>query len=445
MGATKTSVAKRRDTVFTLPTITLFFTASLLLGLTGRAQNVHSADAFVDSIGLNIHLIDADSPYGDFSAVERTLRTLGIRHVRDGLIDTQWMPYFTRMNTLGRDGIKCIFITNPHQTIELLQSYPDRMKDSFEGYEAPNESDDGHDKDWAANLNRFLPDLAIAARTGHRGVAFPIIGPSFVHAESYSALRGTSQYFDFANLHNYFAGRNPGTAGWGSNGYGSLSWDFDLIDKAWPGLPVVTTETGYRNDLSDPQGIPDSVAAKYLPRLLLEQYARGIRRTYIYELADVTHAQQGIHNEFGLVRSDFSPKPAYLAIQHLIALLADPGPAWAPRDLALSLSGELSNVHHLLFAKRDGTYLLAIWQEVPGYDVNSKKILPVPPQQVMYALPNPFLVEQMRLNEDGSLAEEAPDLTSRGAISVDDRVTLLKITPPSTAKKAPAVRGASEK
>ena len=141
-------------------------------------------------------------------------------------------------------------------------------------------------------------------------------------------------------------------------------------------------------------------------------------RTYIYELADVTHVQQGIHNEFGLVRSDFSPKPAYLAIQHLIALLADPGPAFAPRDLALSFSGELSNVHHLLFAKRDGTYLLAIWQEVPGYDVNSKKILPVPPQHVMYALPHPFLVEQIRLNEDGSLAEEAHDLTSRGAISV---------------------------
>lgn len=428
------SVTKRRVTASTLPRITVLFIASLLPALAGRAQNIHSADAFVDSIGLNIHLIDSDSPYGNFPAVESALRTLGIHHVRDGLIDTQWMPYFTRMNALGRDGIKCIFITNPNETTELLQSYPERMKDSFEGYEAPNEYDDGQDKEWAATLNRFLPVLAIAARTGHRGAAYPIIGPSFIHTESYSALLGTSQYFDFANLHNYFAGRNPGTAGWGSNGYGSLSWDFDQIDKVWPSLPIVTTETGYLNDVSDHQGIPESVAAKYLPRLLLEQYARGIRRTYIYELADVTHAEQGIHNTFGLVRSDFSPKPAYLAIQHLIALLADPGPDFTPHDLAFSVSGELSNVHRLLFAKRDGTYILAIWQEVPSYDVNSKKILPVSPQQVICAFPQPFLAEQFRLNDDGSLTTEARDLTSRAVIAVDDRVLLLKLTLPSTSK-----------
>jgi hypothetical protein len=428
------SATQRRLAASTLPRIALLFTLSLLPAVTGQAQNVHSADAFVDSIGLNIHLIDTDSPYGNFAAVEKALRALGIRHVRDGLIDTQWMPYFARMNALGRDGIKCIFITNPQETTELLQSYPERMKDSFEGYEAPNEYDESHDRDWAATLNRFLPVLAIAVRTGDRGGKFPIIGPSFVHAESYSALRGTSQYFDFANLHNYFAGRNPGTSGWGSNGYGSLPWDLDQMNKAWPGLPIVTTETGYVNDVSNPQGIPESVAAKYLPRLLLEQYAHGIRRTYLYELADVTHAEQGIHNTFGLVRSDFSPKPAYLAIQHLIALLADPGATFTPPDLALSVSGESTNVHRLLFAKRDGTYVLAIWQEVPSYDVNSKKILPVPPEHVICALPHPFLVEQFRLNEDGSLTTEARDLTNRAIVSVDDRIVLLKLTPPSTMK-----------
>jgi hypothetical protein len=88
----------------------------------------------------------------------------------------------------------------------------------------------------------------------------------------------------------------------------------------------------------------------------------------------------------------------------------------------------------LLFAKRDGTYILAIWQEVPSYDVNSKKILPVSPQQVICAFPQPFLAEQFRLNDDGSLTTETRDLTSRVVISVDDRVLLLKLTPPSTSK-----------
>jgi hypothetical protein len=416
----------------TLRGLALLLIALPLLAWPAYAQSAHSADAFVDSVGLNIHLHDGDTPYGDFPAVEKALRALGVRHVRDGLIDTQWMPYYDRINALGRDGIKCIFITNPNQTVELLQSYPDRMKDSFEGYEAPNEYDNSNDKDWVATLTHFLPTLAQAVRTNPANPAFPIMGPSFVHAESYSLFPEASQYFDFSNLHNYFAGRNPGTSGWGADGYGSLAWDIDLVTRAWPSLPIVTTETGYQTDTTNPQGIPESVAAKYLPRLLLEQYAHGIRRTYLYELVDVSIPQQGIHNTFGLVRSDFSPKPAFLSIQHLISLLADPGVSFTPRTLPFTVSGELSNVHYLLFEKRDGTYLIAIWQEVPSYDVNSKQMLPVSPQHVIVALPSVFNIQQHRLNEDGSVTVENIGMTSHAVISVDDRVTLLKLTTSST-------------
>lgn len=409
--------------------IPLLAVACLMLAPDCYAESARSADAFVDSIGLNIHLHDGDTPYGNFSAVENALKTLGVRHVRDGLIDTQWMPYYARMNALGRDGIKCIFITDPKQTAELLQSYPERMQDSFEGYEAPNEYDNGHGSDWAATLNRFLPVLANAVRTNHRDPGFTIIGPSFIHTESYAAVSGTSQYFDFSNLHNYFAGRNPGTPGWGANGYGSLTWDLDQVGKVWSGIPIVTTETGYLNDLSDPQGIPETVSGKYLPRLLLEQYAHGIRRTYIYELLDVVNASKTVHSTFGLLHPDFSPKPAYLAIQHLISILADPGPSFTPHDLAFTLSGQLANVHHLLLQKRDGTYLLAIWQEVPSYDVNAKKSLPVTSQQVVCTFPNPLVTEEFRLNEDGSLTTEARGSTTRILIPTDDHVVVLKLRP----------------
>lgn len=410
--------------------IPLLAATCLMLAPDCRAESAISADAFVDSIGLNIHLHDGDTPYGNFSAVENALKTLGVRHVRDGLIDTTWLPYYDRMNTLGRDGIKGIFITDPQQTVQLLQSYPERMQDSFEGYEAPNEYDNGHGSNWAATLNQFLPVLANAVRTNPRNPAFAIIGPSFINAESYAAVSGASQYFDFSNLHNYFAGRNPGTTGWGANGYGSLAWDLAEVAKGSPGLPIVTTETGYVNDPSNPQGIPETVAAKYLPRLLLEQYAHDIRRTYIYELLDVVNTSNTIHTTFGLLHSDFSPKPAYSAIQHLISILTDPGPSFTPHDLAFTLSGQLSNVHHLLFQKRDGTYLLALWQEVPSYDVNAKTPLPVTSQQVVCTLFNPLTTEELRLNDDGSLTTEALGSTSRIVIPTDDHVVVLKLGPP---------------
>ena len=424
-------VATRQFISSTVQGLALLFAISSLLACGVRAENAHSADAFVDSVGLNIHLHDGDTPYGNFPAIEKALRALGVRHVRDGLIDTKWLPYYDRMNTLGRDGIKCIFITNPQQTVELLQSYPDRVKDSFEGYEAPNEYDNSDDKGWVTTLTNFLPTLAHAVRTNPHDSSFPIIGPSFIHAESYSLVSGTSQFVAFSNLHNYFAGRNPGTSGWGDNGYGSLTWDTNLVTRAWPGLPIVTTETGYQTDTTNPQGIPESVAAKYLPRLLLEQYAHGIRRTYLYELMDVSIPEKDIHNTFGLVRSDFSPKPAFASVQHLISLLADPGIPFVPQSLSFTLSGELSNVHHLLFEKRDGTYLLAIWQEVPSYDVNAKRMLPVSPQHVAVDLASVFNIDQNRLNEDGTITTEASRATSHAAIIVDDRLTLLRLTTPS--------------
>jgi len=408
--------------------IPLLAAVCLILAADCRGERARSADAFVDSIGLNIHLHDGDTPYGNFPAVENSLKTLGVRHVRDGLIDTKWLPYYDRMNTLGRDGIKCIFITNPQQTTELLQSYPERMQDSFEGYEAPNEYDNRHGSDWAATLNRFLPVLANAVRTNRRDSGFTIIGPSFIHAESYAAVSRSSQYFDYSNLHNYFAGRNPGTPGWGANGYGALAWDLAQVGKVWPRLPIVTTETGYLNDLNDPQGIPETVAGKYLPRLLLEQYAHGIRRTYIYELLDVVNASNTIHSRFGLVHPDFSPKPGYSAIQHLISILADPGPSFTPHDLAFTLSGQLSNVHHLLFQKRDGTYLLTMWQEVPSYDVNAKKPLPVTSQQVICTFSNPFVTEELRLKDDGSLTKQILGSTSRIVVPTDDHVVVFKLS-----------------
>lgn len=434
-----------KQIISTLQGLALIIATSCLQVCLAHAETAHSADAFVDSIGLNIHLHDGNTPYGNFPAVENALRELGIRHVRDGLIDTQWTPYYDRLNALGQNGIKCVFITSPHQTTELLQSYPERVRDSFEGYEAPNEYDNSGDKEWIATLTDFLPILANAVRTNPRDSAFPIIGPSFVHAESYSLFSGSSQYFDFSNLHNYFAGRNPGTSGWGADGYGSLAWDIDLVKRPWPNLPIVTTETGYQTDTTNPQGIPESVAAKYLPRLLLEQYAHGIRRTYLYELVDVSIPEQDVHNTFGLVRSDFSPKPAFLSIQHLISLLADPGRPGAPQDLSVSLSGELSNMHHLLFEKKDGTYLLAIWQEVPSYDVNSKRMLPVSPQSVIVNLPSLFNVEQNRLNEDGSLTVENIGTTNHAVIAVDDRPTLLRLTTSAAPQVAHPEMGAIKK
>ena len=91
---------------------------------------------------------------------------------------------------------------------------------------------------------------------------------------------------------------------------------------------------------------PEDVSGKYLPCVLLEQLMHRIKKTYISELVDVGSGDGD--NGYGLLHSDFSPKPAYNAIKNMLGLLSDPGPWFQTTGLGFTLSGNLANVHHLL-------------------------------------------------------------------------------------------------
>jgi hypothetical protein len=317
-------------------------------------------------------------------------------------------------------------ITSPKESETLLAAYPRRVPDSFEAYEVPNEYDQSGDVNWATTLDNFAAQLHDAAKSGPGVSQFPIVGPSLTQAQSFAMVAYAAPSFDYANLHNYLAGRNPGTPGWGNNGYGSIDWNLALANAAWPGKPVITTETGYLNDVSKANGIPEDVSGKYLPRVLLEQWIHGIHRTYLYELVDV-----GSHftdNGFGLLHSDFSPKPGCNAIKSLLGLLSDPGPPFQASGLDFKLSGDLTNVHHLLLEKRDGTFYLAIWVEAPSYDVNAKRSLTVPEQKISIETGQPMRINLHRLDASGNLQSSPLGASQTQALDVGDELTILEIS-----------------
>jgi hypothetical protein len=292
----------------------------------GVCETPVSADSIAESVGVNIHLHYGDTVYGNFDLIRTLLIDLGVRHTRDGLIDTTWQPYYQRHVALGKLGIRCVFITSPTQSNTLITSWPDRVPGAFEAYEAPNEYDLSHDPNWAATLKAFVPRLYDAVKSNPPTATFPVIGPSLTQAASYAQVAGLEQYFDLANMHNYFGGRNPGTAGWGDGGYGSIAYNIRNNQTAWPGKPIWTTETGYTNDASTSQGIPELVEGKYAPRMILEQALHGVVRTYVYELIDQGRAKAGNDGAFGLARMDGSRKPAFTALKNLIATLSDTHP-----------------------------------------------------------------------------------------------------------------------
>jgi hypothetical protein len=152
----------------------------------------------------------------------------------------------------------------------------------------------------------------------------------------------------------------------------------------------------------------------------------GIQRTYLYQLLELG-SNKFDDNSFGLVHSDFTPKAGYKAIQSLLQLLSDPGPQFHLGDLAFSLSGDLANVHHVLLQKRDRTFYLALWIEVPSYDVNAKRILPMTIQKVIFQTRQAVSMNLYKLDRDGHMERLTLGIGQTQVVDVSDQVAVLEI------------------
>jgi hypothetical protein len=98
--------------------------------------------------------------------------------------------------------------------------------------------------------------------------------------------------------------------------------------RSYPGIrPDIQFWDDEFNALPDlPRGNDESVQAKYVPRGMLYNWANGVP-TYIWELINDTSTSEG--DNFGIIHgmmykpADFTPRPAYFAVQNLNALFSD--------------------------------------------------------------------------------------------------------------------------
>jgi hypothetical protein len=207
---------------------------------------------------------------------------------------------------------------------------------------------------------------------------FPVAGPSIVRNQD--QLGDISAYLDYGNTHFYIGGDHPGRTG-----EFSLEQFLKRASINSGSKPVMATEFGYNNALNSTTGIksaPEKASGKYVPRSYLLQFNRGLTRVYNYELIDQGTDLADAEQNFGLLRNDGSPKPAFIALKNLIGLLKDPGPSFSAGSLSYTLSGATSNVQRTLLQKRDGRFYLILWIEKPCYKPKTKELITVPSQQV---------------------------------------------------------------
>ena len=408
----------------------LAFLVLLTVRVTGAQEQAIEADDVVNSIGVNTHFAYTNTYYYQkYPQVIAAISAAGIRHIRDGYYD--W-PAGNQMYTIHQAvraaGISTDYVIsyNPLTTVSDLESFQTLAGD-MESIEAPNEFDDNGGTNWASTLLSFLPTLQQAGLTLH----VPVLGPSLVFEQSYGELGNISQYQNFSNLHIYLGGRNPGTSGWGSsdaegNSYGSILWWLDNANITAPGAPSYVTESGYiqLSTTSTPYTVPYPVASLYTIQTILEMMTHGINRTYIYELMDESSSA-----DYGLMTNTLQPKYSYNAINALTSLLGDRGASFSPGKLQYSLTGSTTNVHHLLMQKRDGSFYLALWVNLPVYNPANNTTINVEPQGVTLTLDSGHEVQSnSSINVDGVLDTVSANSYTYN-VNLTPTVTFLKIVP----------------
>lgn len=393
------------------------------------------ADAFVDSIGVNTHLVDDLTYDREAALITQRMRELGVRHIRDGIFPGQTpKQYADERRFLAATGARMEAITDcpkplgyfPHAQTppSLIRSFDAALNGRVELIEAPNEPDLRKVHGWGALLRKCLADLHL-----NRALPVPFVAPAMGDAFNTPKLGDISQFVDIGAIHRYFSGFNPETTGfWKSDACGTWgAMAFYICEariNAGPTVPLYITETGYTTFGE----VDEITAGKYISRVLLFDSLAGIVRTYIYELhddgTDTTNSEDG----YGLFRYDGTPKPAFNAVRSEIALLSDPGPAFSPKPLAYSVTG-VKHLRHELFQKRDGTYELAVWNESMSWNPRKGREIVVPASvaTLTFNAP-PRSVSLAAIDDDGHLIKQHPNVHGNVVTaSVGDHVAFLRL------------------
>lgn len=340
------------------------------------AEQARRAGDFVDSIGVNTHYINSvytgQNGYS-FPALDRKLADLGVRHIRDNT-DLADPPALARLDGLHTShGIRAILVPNstasgPAGMLALLKAHP--VYEAVEGLNEPDYAtrsyggftDNPAAKDFSAT-RAYQNDLYAAVKNDPATAHIKVLSAAMGNSSNAQYLNGTA--FDFASMHSYPVAHSP-----------SYNLDTHITRtnaSATPPRPIWATETGYYNKPADGGQVSEAAMGKYVPRLFGEYFNRGVARTYSYELVDQNPTSDKESN-FGLLRWDLSPKPAYTALKNLIGLLEPAGTAgFTPGSTDFTLTTSATRVRHTLLQRSDGSFCLLQWNDVATWSLANQR------------------------------------------------------------------------
>jgi hypothetical protein len=350
------------------------------------------SDSLVEFISVQTHLNWRGTVW-DQSAWRPLLGDLGVRYTRSVLGTKMARDHLLALhsgygirasatfNAVNEDGS-----FKSKRTLSVLHFLKNEIgAEKVYAVEGPNEYTHRYKfGQWADRLREYQALLYNTVKSDTELQALDVLAPTIWKriVEDYEQIASLGAYADYGNLHLYTGGRKPSL--FNRNG-SDEPIDLAIRDAqiVVPGNPVYITETGFNiADGVSPSKwkVTTDVAAKYTLRNLMELFLRRdvVKRVNIYSLIDDEHRDQ----HYGLLSADLTPRPAYFALRNMIQLVSDPGPEFVTASLPHEIVTDDPNVRSVLLQKRDGRFLLLLWQDAESYDRTAATAREIQPSRV---------------------------------------------------------------
>ena len=350
-----------------------------------------SSQAFIDSLGVNIHLErqNKDNLYSNINEIASEIKYIGFKYARDTFAANFAMRALYDLNQATGIRYNMLFRdTNYEDQITSLRNNTQMVVE----VEGPNEVDvwEPHfrgNKGFKAGV-AMQKAIYEDVKSDDRLSYLQVNNLTVAHQYNLDELGNMSHYADKASIHIY--PQWGGAAG--SYVYPVVDWSLKIYGATTPGKQQTITETGW---WTTPMrfGVSETVQAKFLFHIVLDAFIQNVARTYIYELNDEVFDNDGNQREyhFGLFHADGTPKMAATAFHNLTSLLGSENASANFTPAALEYATEnLPGVNdfQLLLQKPNNTFILVVWKEDKFWDNAAHREVATPENTIKLHLKN---------------------------------------------------------
>lgn len=340
-------------------------------------------DAFLDSLGINVHVNYNDGAYANLGKMADDLRYIGFRHIRTHAGGGP-VPLSSYVR-LGNSGLRFNLIAHTNTPADvtvnfaaaLIKQAPGSVA-SIEGFNEINNWPVTYRGQTGENAARAAQaELYSKVRARADMLRVPVV--YFTGGTAVSDLKGMA---DMANVHAY-----------NNNATQPGPW-LTLSMRQFTGkaaqAPRMNTEFG---NFALPQGWPagkpwwrggtalgvdQDTQARIVLNGFFEATARGFRRSFVYELLDekLDPAMKISGMHYGLFTFAHQPKTAAKALHNLTGFLREPA-ASTGGTVTARVEENSDSIGWVGIRRKDGSLVLAIWNRSPLWRWNQQSSTPV--------------------------------------------------------------------